>query len=89
MDKDWLILLALLILVAYLLGRSQGVRVGRHQETLKRADIAATALEYMRAASLPATASQKIFNYLLTGTAPENVPRAPRVPPTLDSGEQG
>lgn len=88
MNMDWLIPCVLLIFVAYLLGRVQGMRSGRRQEGLKRADIAATALDYMRAANLPAAASQKIFNYLLTGAVPEAAPRAPRTPPTLGpSGE--
>jgi len=88
MDKNWLILCGLLVLLAYVLGQVQGARRGRRQETLKRADIAATALDYMRAANLPAPASQKLFNYLLTGTAPEHAPsRQERTPPTLGSPE--
>ncbi len=75
------------VLLGYLIGRMQGVKSGRHQEGLKRADIAATAMDYMRAANVPAAACNKIFNYLLTGTAPEAPeikPGKTRQPPTLD-----
>lgn len=81
---DWAIFCVVVALLGYVIGRMQGVKSGRHQEGLKRADIAATALDYMRAANIPVTASNKIFNYLLTGSAPEALPGKTRQPPTLD-----
>ncbi len=72
MTIEWAIACVALALAGYLFGHLQGARSERHQESLRRADIAVVALEYMRAANLPAFASRRILNYLLTGSVPES-----------------
>lgn len=80
---NWIIFLSVLAVGGYFIGLMQGLYFGRYRERMKRADIAATALDYMSRANLPAPAVSKIFSCLLTDAKPERKAVSGRKAPTL------